>query len=36
VQHDIHGHRGHRGDPLYGIRRILRRRADRLSPGFRS
>jgi len=31
VQHDSHGHRGHRGDPLYGIRRILRRRADRLS-----
>jgi transposase len=31
VQHDIHGHRGHRGDPLYGIRRILRRRADQLS-----
>src|SRR6476469_9891387 len=31
VQHDVHGHRGHRGDPLYGIRRILRRRADRLS-----
>jgi len=31
VQQDSHGHRGHRGDPLYGIRRILRRRADRLS-----
>ena len=30
VQQDIHGHRGHHGDPLYGIRRILRRRADRL------
>jgi transposase len=31
VQHDTYGHRGHRGDPLYGIRRVLRRRADRLS-----
>ena len=31
VQQDSHGHRGHRGDPLYGIRRILRRRVDRLS-----
>ena len=31
VQQDIYRHRGHRGDPLYGIRRILRRRADRLS-----
>jgi transposase len=31
VQQDTCGHRGHRGDPLYGIRRVLRRRADRLS-----
>lgn len=31
VQHDVHRHRGHRGNPLYGIRRILCRRADRLS-----
>jgi transposase len=32
VQQDLYGHRGHRSsDPLYGIRRILRRRADRLS-----
>jgi transposase len=31
TQQDTCGHRGHRGDPLYGIRRILRRRADRLS-----
>lgn len=31
VQQDTCGHRGHRGDPLYGIRRALRRRADRLS-----
>jgi transposase len=31
VQQDLYGHRGHRGDPLYRIRRILRRRADRLS-----
>jgi hypothetical protein len=31
VQQDVYGHRGHRGDPLYGLRRILRRRADRLS-----
>lgn len=30
VQQDIHGHRGHHGDPLYTIRPILRRRADRL------
>jgi transposase len=28
VQQDIHRHRGHRGDPLCGIGRILRRRAD--------
>jgi hypothetical protein len=31
VQHDTTGHRGRTGDPLYGIRWILRRRADRLS-----
>jgi transposase len=31
VQQNTCGHRGHRDDPLYGIRRILRRRADRLS-----
>lgn len=31
VQQDTLGHRGRRGEPLYGIRRVLRRRADRLS-----
>jgi transposase len=31
VQHDTTGHRGRTGDPLYGIRRVLRRRRDRLS-----
>ena len=31
VQHQTHGHRGRRGDPLYGIRRVLRRGADNLS-----
>jgi transposase len=31
VQQDAHGHRGRTGDPLYGIRRVLRRRRDRLS-----
>ena len=31
VQHDTHGHRGRRGDPLYGIRRVLRRGADNLT-----
>jgi transposase len=31
VQQRIHGHRGRTGDPLYGIRRVLRRRDDRLS-----
>ena len=31
VQHDQTGHRGRAGDPLYGIRRVLRRRRDRLS-----
>lgn len=30
VQQDTHGHRGRSGDPLYGIRRVLRRRSDRL------
>jgi transposase len=31
VQQDTHGHRGWSGDLLYGIRRVLRRRIDRLS-----
>ena len=31
VQHAQTGHRGRTGDPLYGIRRVLRRRADHLS-----
>ena len=31
VQHDTYGHRGRRGDPLYGIRRVLRRGADNLT-----
>ena len=31
VQQDTLGRRGHKGDPLYEIRRVLRRRADRLS-----
>jgi transposase len=31
VQQDQTGHRGRSGDPLYGIRRIARRRADRLT-----
>jgi transposase len=31
VQHARTGHRGRTGDPLYGIRRVLRRRADHLS-----
>jgi len=31
VQQDTTGHRGRRRDPLYGIRRVLRRRRDRLS-----
>ena len=31
VQHTQTGHRGRTGDPLYGIRRVLRRRADHLS-----
>lgn len=32
VQQAATGHRGRRDDPLYRIRRVLRRRADRLSP----
>src|SRR4051794_36307976 len=32
VQQDTLGHRGRTGDPLYGLRRVLRRRHDRLSP----
>lgn len=32
VQQDTLGRRGHKGDPLYEIRRVLRRRADRLGP----
>jgi transposase len=32
VQQDTLHRRGHKGDPLYQIRRVLRRRADRLSP----
>ena len=31
VQHDTNGHRGRSRDLLYGIRRVLRRRRDRLS-----
>lgn len=31
VQQERTGHRGRAGDPLYGIRRIARRRADRLT-----
>ena len=31
VQQEATGHRGHRDDPLFRIRRLLRRRADRLS-----
>ena len=31
VQRDTTGHRGYTADPLYGIRRLLRRRHDRLS-----
>jgi transposase len=31
VQQDTTGHRGRTGDPLFGIRRVLRRRRDRLS-----
>jgi transposase len=32
VQQEQTGHRGHRGDPLYATRRLLRRRVDRLQP----
>jgi transposase len=32
VQQETTGHRGRKGDPLYGIRRLLRRGAERLSP----
>lgn len=32
VQNETLGHRGRRDDPLFEIRRLLRRRADRLSP----
>jgi transposase len=31
VQHDTHGHRGRKGDPLYGIRNLLRAGAERLT-----
>jgi transposase len=31
VQQETTGHRGRTGDPLFGIRRVLRRRRDRLS-----
>jgi len=31
VQQHIHGHRGHKGDPLYGIRHLLRASAERLT-----
>jgi len=31
VQQDLHGHRGRSGDPLYGIRRVLRTGADLLT-----
>jgi transposase len=30
VQQDTYGHRSRRGDPLYGIRRVLHRDADNL------
>jgi transposase len=36
VQHDTTGHRGRSKDPLYGIRRVLRRRLDRLSTKARA
>ncbi len=32
VQQETLGRRGHKDDPLYQIRRVLRRRADRLTP----
>ena len=31
VQQDVHGHRGHKGDPLYGVRRLLLVAHERLS-----
>jgi transposase len=36
VQQDTTGHRGRSRDPLYGIRRVLRRRRDRLSTRARA
>lgn len=36
VQQHTTGHRGHTDDPLYGIRRVLRRRRDRLSTTARA
>jgi transposase len=36
VQHDTTGHRGRRGDPLYGIRRVLRRGRDKLTDRARA
>lgn len=36
VQQDTTGHRGRRRDPLFGIRRVLRRRRDRLSTKTRA
>jgi transposase len=36
VQHDTTGHRGRSRDPLSGIRRVLRRRGDRLSTTARA
>jgi hypothetical protein len=36
VQQDTCGHRGRAGEPLYGIRRVLRRRRDRLSTKARA
>jgi transposase len=36
VQQDELGHRGRKGDPLYGIRRLLLRADERLSDGARS
>ena len=32
VPQDTLGHRGRKGDPLYGIRRVLQRGAEHLSP----
>ncbi|MGH3672955.1 MAG: ISL3 family transposase [Pseudonocardiaceae bacterium] len=36
VQHGNTGHRGRTGDPLFGIRRVLRRRHDRVSTKARA